>query len=195
MPDRLTFSATWDYRCPFARNMHAGIIAGLRADAPWDVTFRPFLLDQAHAEEGELPVWERPPEERGTGLLALTWGLAVRDAFPSHFLSFHEALFAARFESAEKIQSEQVVRGVASAVGLDPDEVAAVVTSEEPLATLAREHNQAVKEWEAFGVPTIAIDDRAVFVRLMDPATPDDVDRVLTLTRWSSLNEFKHAHL
>src|SRR5688500_7228302 len=97
-----TFAATWDYRCPFARNVHEAIVTALREERGWDVTFVPFSLDQAHVEEGETPVWERPPEERGSGVPALTWGIAVRDSFPDHFLDWHEACFAARFDAGEK---------------------------------------------------------------------------------------------
>ena len=72
------FAVSFDYRCPFARNAHESVVAGLRAGRDWDVTFVPFSLDQVHVEEGEPPVWERDPAEWGTGTRALLWGIAVR---------------------------------------------------------------------------------------------------------------------
>jgi hypothetical protein len=36
------FAVTWDYRCPFARNAHEHVLAGLADGADWDVTFVPF---------------------------------------------------------------------------------------------------------------------------------------------------------
>ena len=52
MPSLPPFAVTYDYRCPWARNMHEQLIAGLRGGADWDVTFQPFSLNQAHVEEG-----------------------------------------------------------------------------------------------------------------------------------------------
>ena len=49
------------------------------------------------------------PGERGTGVLALEWGIAVRDAFPDHFLDWHIALFAARHDQGEKIATSDVL--------------------------------------------------------------------------------------
>ena len=56
----LTFAITWDYRCPFARNLHDNVIAGLLDGADWDVTFVPFSLGQVHVGEGETDVWDEP---------------------------------------------------------------------------------------------------------------------------------------
>ena len=90
------FAVSWDYRCPFARNAHEAVVAGLRAGKDWDVTFTPFSLDQVHVEEGEQPVWDREPDARGTGVLALCWAIAVRDSFPDHFLDWHIAACVVR---------------------------------------------------------------------------------------------------
>ena len=132
-----SFAVTFDYRCPFARNGHEAVVTGLREGRDWDVRFLPFSLDQVHVEEGGLPMWDRPPEERGTGTLALQWGIAVRDHFPDQFFDFHIATFAARHDQALKLGHEDVVRGVAESVGLDVNAVAAEVESGRPLKTLA----------------------------------------------------------
>ena len=194
MPDhRRTFAVTWDYRCPFARNAHESVVEGLRAGRDWDVTFLPFSLDQIHVEEGEPPVWERDPSVWGSGVSALCWGIAVRDEFADRFLDWHVAAFAARHDQGLKIAKESVLAGIATSVGLDAAAVAAEVATGRPLDTLARSHTDAVKRHEMFGVPTFALDDRAAFVRFMDRANPQDVDRVLDLLEWTDLNEFKHT--
>ena len=187
------FAVTFDYRCPFARNGHESVIAGLRAGRDWDVTFLPFSLDQVHVEEGEAPVWERDPAERGTGVTALCWGIAVRDEFPDKFLDFHLAVFSARHEQGAKIAKDEVLAEIATSVGLDADAVAAEVASGRPLKTLGQSHGEAVKNHAIFGVPTFVVDDNAVFVRLMERGRPDDIDRVLDLLEWPELNEFKHT--
>ena len=72
------FAVTWDYRCPFARNAHEHLIAGLKAGANWDVTFLPFSLTQAHVEEGQPSGWDEP--EKDTGLVALMIGVGMGSA-------------------------------------------------------------------------------------------------------------------
>ena len=187
------FAVTYDYRCPFARNGHESVVAGLRAGRDWDVRFLPFSLDQVHVEEGEPPVWERDPDNWGTGVLALLWSIAVRDTFTDKFLDWHTAAFSARHDDGQKIAKAEVLAEIATSAGVDPAAVAAEVASGRPLKVLAEEHTEADRRWHVFGVPTFIVDERAVFVRVMDRQNPDDVDRVLDLLDWTDLNEFKHT--
>jgi 2-hydroxychromene-2-carboxylate isomerase len=188
-------AVTFDYRCPFARNGHEAVVNALREGVDLDVRFLPFSLDQAHVEEGEAPVWERAPGEWGTGVLALLYGIAVRDTFPDHFLDFHIEAFAARHDHGEQLGHEDVLRAVAAKVGLDPDAVAAEAHSGRPLKTLASEHLEAVERWAVFGVPTFIEGDEAVFVRFMERGRVDDLERALDLLAWDRLNEFKRTRI
>jgi hypothetical protein len=193
VPVTRAFAVSFDYRCPFARNTHESVVAGVREGRDWDVTFQSFSLDQIHVEEGEAPVWERDPSVWGTGVTPLCWGIAVRDSFADKFLDWHVAAFAARHDEGHKIAKEEVLRDVAASVGLDADAVAAEVASGRPLQILAQEHTEAVKRHAMFGVPTFVVGDRAVFVRVMERNRPDDVDRALDLLDWTELNEYKHT--
>jgi 2-hydroxychromene-2-carboxylate isomerase len=188
-----SFAVTFDYRCPFARNAHEAVVSALREGRDWDVRFTPFSLDQVHVEEGEPAVWERPALDRGTGVLALLWGIAVRDHFADKFFDFHVEAFAARHDHAKKLGHEETLREVATSVGLDPDAIAAEVDSGRPLKSLAEEHTEAVKRWSVFGVPTFIEGDSAVFIRFMERNRTDDLDRALDLLPWTRLNEFKHT--
>jgi hypothetical protein len=190
-----SIAVTFDYRCPFARNAHEAVVQALRDGVDLDVRFVPFSLDQAHVEEGETPVWERGPEAWGTGVLALLYGIAVRDTFPERFLDFHVEAFAARHDRGLKLGHEDVLRDVASKVGLDPDAVAAEVHSGRPLKTLAAEHTEAVERWATFGVPTFAEGDEAVFIRFMERGRVDDLERALDLLGWTRFNEFKRTRI
>ena len=187
------FAVSFDYRCPFARNAHESVVAGLREGRDWNVTFTPFSLDQVHVEEGEPPVWERDPLSWGTGLNALLFGVTIRDHFADQFFDWHIAAFAARHDEGAKIAKVEVLRDVAASVGLDPDAVTTQIATGEALATVAREHTEAVKRHAMFGVPTFVVNDRAVFVRFMDRKNPADIDRVLDLLEWADLNEFKQT--
>jgi hypothetical protein len=190
------FAVTWDYRCPFARNAHESLVAGLREGRDWDVRFMPFSLDQVHVEEGETPVWERGLDEKGVGgVRALLWGIAVRDAFADKFLDFHLAAFRARHDEGKKIAEEAVMRDVAASVGLDPHAVAEEVASGRPLKALEAEHTEAVDSYAVFGVPTIIEGEEAVFVRLMDRGNVDDFAHALELVPSTRLNEFKRTKI
>jgi hypothetical protein len=188
------FAITFDYRCPFARHMHIGLVAGLRDGRGWTARFLPFSLDQVHVPEGEPPVWDRPPEGRGTGVRALEWGLAVRDTFPEQFGEFHLRVFDIRHVHGKRLIEEEL-RSAASEAGLDPDAVAKEVASDRPIQALAAEHTEAVDRWAVFGVPTLIQGDEAVFVRLMRPSTPDDIDEILGNIHRTDLNEFKRTRV
>ena len=189
-------AVTFDYRCPFARNAHEAVVAAQQAHVVRNVEWRyqAFSLDQVHLDEGEVPLWDREPDEWGTGVLALLYGLAVRDAFPERFSDAHVALFAARHDEGRRLDDEEVLRDTVASVGLDAGAVSDEVWSGRPLKTLAVEHSQAVDDWDAFGVPTF-IEHDAVFVRFMERGRVDDLERVLGLLDWTNLNEFKRSRL
>ena len=190
------FAVTWDYRCPFARNAHEALVNGLKEGRDWDVRFWPFSLDQVHVEEGGTPVWERGLEESGVGgVRSLLWGIAVRDAFPDHFLDFHVAAFRARHDEGQKIAEEPVLRAVAGSVGLDPDAVAEEVASGRPLKALEAEHTESVDRYAVFGVPTVVEGDEAVFVRIMERGNVDDLAEAIDLVGSTRLNEFKRTKI
>ncbi len=190
-----SIAVTFDYRCPFAYNGNAAVIAAIRAGTDVQFTFRPFSLDQVHVAEGETPMWERDRSEWGTGVVSLLYGIAVRDSFSDKFFDAHLALFAARHERGLQLQDEAVVRDAVASAGLDPDAVAEEAWSGRPLKVLAAEHREAVDRWGVFGVPTYIEDDQAVFVRFMERGRVDDLERMLELLPWSRLNEFKRTRI
>ena len=194
----IEFSITWDYRCPFARNLCEHVLTGLDAGAAWDVTFVPFSLDQVHVAEGEPDVWGR--HDKAPALLAVQAGIAVRDVFPELFRRAHHALFAARHEHGLDLRDPGVVRKALAGAGVDADAVMVEVGRGAPLETFRKEHERAVADHRVFGVPTVIVGGHAAFVRVM--AGPDGdadlavrtVERALDLvTGWPDLNELKHT--
>jgi DSBA-like thioredoxin domain len=194
-----TFAVTWDYRCPFARNAHEHVVAGLRGGAAWDVTFVPFSLGQVHVAEGEPDIWDRWRED--SGLLALQAGVVVREAFPERFLDVHEALFALRHDHGGHLRDEASVRAVLGEQGVDADAVFAEIDAGHAISTVRLEHEQAAKGHSVWGVPTFVAGDAAAFVRVMDRPAGDathairTVERVLDLLAWPELNELKHTSI
>lgn len=195
----LRFALTWDYRCPFARIVHAHVIEGLLDGADWEVEFVPFSLGQVHVEDGEVPIWERPQDD--TGLLALQAAVVIRDTAPELFPSVHRALFEARHAHGAQLRDEAVLRSLFEANGVEPDAVFAEVATGRPLIEVRDEHTRVARELDVWGVPTFMAEGRAAFVRLMDlPRDGADarssVERIVEmLTGWPSLNEFKHTSL
>jgi hypothetical protein len=196
----LTFSVTWDYRCPFARIVHDHVVTGLESGADWEVTFVPFSLGQVHVGEGETDIWERPQDD--TGLLALQAGVVVRDQHPDQFLTAHRAIFDARHLEGAKIGDPDVVRQILDGAGLDGAAVLATVADGSALETIRKEHEAVAASHDVWGVPTFLVGDQATFVRLMH--TPDgdgelarrSVERVVDLVSdWPDLNEFKHTSI
>lgn len=169
--------------------------AAVRGGADLDVRYVAFSLDQVHVPEGEPPVWERDPSEWGSGVLALCFGIAVRDHFPDHFVDAHLELFAARHVHGGKLADVAVLRDAVARAGLDPDEVERRARLPETLATLAREHTEMVDTYAVFGVPTFVEGDQAVFIRFMERGNVDDLVRALDLLQWADLNEFKRTRI
>jgi hypothetical protein len=198
--DTARFSVTYDYRCPFARNGHEHVLAGLEAGASWDVTFLPFSLSQVHVPEGGTPVWDDPAKAKD--LLAMAAGVVVRDRFADRFPAAHLGLFAARHDRSADLRDVEVVRSVLTEAGVPADEVLAEVASGWPIEEMRRAHESAVNDHEVFGVPTFVVGDTAVFVRIMTRPEGDTkgsralVDRVLDMiTDEPEINEFKHTTL
>lgn len=194
------FAVTWDYRCPFARNAHEHLLTGLAAGADWHVQYLPFSLGQAHVEEGQPSVWEKPEDD--SGILALQVGVVVRDEFPDRFPEVHRALFAARHDDGLHLEERPVVEKVLTEHSVPADAVFARVDSGAALQTVRQEHERFVESHKVWGVPTFIAGDQAVFVRLMNraPAGADPgvsihaIERVVDLlTGWAELNEFKHT--
>jgi hypothetical protein len=196
-----SFACTFDYRCPFARNVHEALVNGLREGRDWDIDFKAFSLDQVHVAEGEPPVWERPEgKERGSGVRALEFGIVARDIFPDQFLDLHLALFGARHDQGLRLHDPGVLEDAARSAGLDPDAIQAEIEAGWPLKKLAAEHTEAVERWAVFGVPTfidltLSDGNDSIFVRLMERGRADDVQRVLDMLDFERLNEFKRTRI
>jgi hypothetical protein len=201
MPTEL--AVTWDYRCPFARNAHEHLIEALRTGGLGDgvdVRFVPFSLNQVHVEEGGLDVWDDPT--KASALLAMQVGLVARDRHPERFLDVHDALFRARHDEGRDIRDESVLRQLVAAQGLDADAVFAEIEDGWPLETFRKEHEEAARDHDVWGVPTFIVGESAVFVRLMNRPRGDGelgrrtIQRVVDLlTGWPELNEFKHTSI
>jgi len=193
-----SFSVTWDYRCPFARNAHEHVIVGLQDGADWDVEFLPFSLNQAHVEAGGTPVWDDPA--RRLDLLAGQVGLVVRDRSPDKFLRVHRALFALRHDQGADLRDAEALRGVLAQEGVDATAVFDEIDCGWPLDAYRKAHEAEAGDFNAFGVPTFMVGGQAAFVRVMTRPDGDaalarkTIEHIIGLLEdHPDLNEFKHT--
>lgn len=192
-----SFGLTFDYRCPYGRIVHDHVVTGLRAGADWNVTFLPFCLGQVHVEEGMPDIWETP--ERDSGLLALQLAVSIRDNQPEHFVDVHHALYEHRHNGGGSLTNKDVLRDIISSHGANPDTAFDDVSSGRPLQTVRDEHTRYAHSHQVWGVPVFVVQDKAVFVRLLDRPDGDGQNAISTINRildninWPILNEFKHA--
>ena len=194
-----SFGLTYDYRCPFARLVHDHVVEGLRAGAAWNVTFLPFCLGQAHVEEGQPDIWDTP--ELDSGLLALQLSISVRDNQPASFIDFHQALFNHRHNGGGSLREHRVLESIMKDNSIDADAAFSDVASGRTLEVVKREHSQYVRSHQVWGTPTFIVDEKSVFVRLLDHAHGNGdiakrtIDRILDDIDWPILNEFKHTSI
>jgi hypothetical protein len=192
-----SFTLSYDYRCPFAKNLHLHLITALRNGAAFDVTFAPWTMSQGHKSPTGPDVWDDPA--RDAEHLALATSISVRDLQPTAFLDVHEALFRARHERGLRLNSQEDIVSALEGINVDLDAVWADIASRRPHQVLAETYAQ-FQGYDAFGVPTLVMGDDATFIRYMYPPT-DDATASVTLFQtlvglqenFGALNEFKHT--
>lgn len=192
----------YDYRCPFARNVHEHVLVALEAGLDLDVSFEPWTLSQGHVEEGAPAVWDDPTYD--DELLALEISVAVRDVTPEHFRAVHGAFFDARHAHGVPLTNRAQIDPILQDIGVDLTKVDAEITSGRPRQVVAKNWTHFHDDLDVFGVPTFVIDDTdATFVRLMNGPTLDDpAASIATITRLleliinhDNINELKHTRL
>jgi hypothetical protein len=115
------FDVSYDYRCPFAKNIHLHLVTALRAGADFRVNFVPWTLSQGYKDDGAPDVWNDP--SRDSELLALAVSTSIRDQQPELFLVAHEALFRARHERAIRLVTMEEIEGVLTPLGVNTQKV------------------------------------------------------------------------
>jgi DSBA-like thioredoxin domain-containing protein len=191
------FDLSYDYRCPFAKNIHLHVVTALRAGADFDVTFVPWTMSQGYKVEGAPDVWDDPA--RDPELLSLAVSTSIRDNQPELFLDAHESLFRARHERALRLVTNEEITEALASTAVDLTAVLEDVASRRPHKVIGESFRE-FERYEAFGVPTFVVDGDATFVRYMTVPNDDPsasialIESLVTLmSTKSDLNEFKHT--
>lgn len=194
-----SFEVSYDYRCPFAKNIHLHVLKALQGGADFRVEFVPWTMSQGYKGDGALDVWDDP--EHDADLLALAVSVSVRDLQPDYFLKSHEALFRARHEHAIRLVTLEQIDAVLAPLHVDTQLIRDDLVTRRPHRVIG-ESFKKYERFEAFGVPTFVVNDDAAFVRYMDPPTDDVkasievIDSLVAMIRYKpELNEFKHTRL
>ena len=191
------FELSYDYRCPFAKNIHLHVVTALRAGADFEVTFVPWTMSQGYKMDGAPDVWEDP--SRDPELLSLAVSTSIRDLQPEHFLDAHEALFRARHERALRLVTRDEISEALAATAVDLSAAFDDVDSRRPHKVIGESFAE-FERYDAFGVPTFVVDGDATFVRYMTVPSDDAaasialIESLVTLMSTKrDLNEFKHT--
>ncbi len=193
------FELSYDYRCPFAKNMHLHVLAALDAGADFSVDFVPWTMSQGYKADGAPDVWDDPTHD--ADLIALAVSVSVRDQQAELFLAAHGALFRARHEQAIRLVTLEEIDSVLTPIGVDMDMVRRDLSTRRPHQAIGASY-RTYEKVEAFGVPTFVVGDDATFVRYMQPPSDDAKDSIVLIesivnliTAQPELNEFKHTRL
>src|SRR5665213_3137163 len=163
----MQFDLSFDYRCPFAKNIHLHVVTALRAGADFDINFAPWSLSQGSRSDGAPDVWNDPAYDGD--LLSLATGISVRDQQSEYFLNAHEALFRARHDRAIRLVTHDEISNVLAPLGVDMAQVAADVASRRPHDVIAASHKE-FDRFDAFGVPTFVVSVFAGVILVKVPA-------------------------
>jgi len=191
------FELSYDYRCPFAKNIHLHMVSALKAGGTFDVTFVPWTMSQGYKADGSPDVWD--DEKYNAELLALAVSTSIRDQQTEYFLDAHEAMFRGRHEKGIRLVTIEEIEGLLAPLGVDMDKVRSDIASRRPHQVIGESFKRFAKV-EAFGVPTFVIGNDATFVRYMNAPTNDAhasiavIDSLVSMmANRPELNEFKHT--
>src|SRR5437763_8072011 len=139
--------------CPLAWRT-ALWIREVRKVRPVDVTWRLFSLEVVNRKEGTEPDYQNGGSWAALRTLALARRQGGNEAVEKLYLT----LGAAQHGRKESIKQLDVLREAAKKADLDPAIVDAALAHESTINDVLADHEEAVRRYRAFGVPTIAIE-------------------------------------
>ena len=130
----------------------------VREQRPVEVTWRLFSLEIVNRKEGATPDYVN-----GYGWIALrTLALARREQGNKAIEKLYVALGNAQHGRKESINERAVVEACAKEAGLGEGFVEKALADESTAQDVLNDHEEAVKRYHAFGVPTIAFEGSEV---------------------------------
>ncbi len=153
----VTINFHFDPLCPLAWRT-ALWIREVRDIRPVQVQWRFFSLEMVNRKEGT-----EPDYQHGYGWAGLrTLALAQRKGGNELVEQVYLALGAAQHGHQQSIRGAEGVRAALQEAGLDPQMVDEALADESTAQGVIADHEEAVRRYRAFGVPTIAYEDSNV---------------------------------
>jgi|GEM_PF-6076271 predicted DsbA family dithiol-disulfide isomerase len=193
----MNLTITYDYRCPFTWNFHSHLFSYLKSQ-PIEVDFQPFFLDATHIEESADKFWQSATAFENSRALRLS--LVVKEKANEKFNYFHRGVFELRFKNFKDVNNVDVLKELCSTLNID-QELVKIGEDGQYLDKLREIHENLVSKYEIFGVPSVILENKSVFVRLMNESNEDlRSEKLLSfiinaLKDFPELNEFKHTKL
>jgi len=142
----------FDPACPLAWRT-ALWIREARNVRPIDITWRFFSLEVVNRKPDTTPNYATDGTWASERVLAL-----VRDKYGNEAVErLYIALGNARHGRGEDIKKPEVIRAALQEAGLQPGLLDEALADETTIEDVLRDHQEAVRRYHAFGVPTIAI--------------------------------------
>jgi 2-hydroxychromene-2-carboxylate isomerase len=143
----------FDPSCPLAWRT-ALWIREVRKVRPVDVIWRFFSLEVINRKEDTEPDYQNS----GAWAAQRTLAMAQREGGNEAVEKLYLTLGTAQHGRKESIKQLDVIRDAAKRAGLDPAIVDAALADESTIQDVLADHEEAVRRYRAFGVPTIAIE-------------------------------------
>ncbi len=140
-------------------------------EAPIEVTWKPFSLEQVNQKVGpEYKAWEEPDENLNGSLWGLRAGQAARRQGEDALRAYLPLLLRARHEDRSELGDKDLLKRLAGEAGLDVEQFANDLDDRSTLDEIAASHKQAVEERGVFGTPTFVFEGGgSAFVKLIKP--------------------------
>jgi predicted DsbA family dithiol-disulfide isomerase len=165
-PEVIELEVFYDYFCPFVYRASV-MLQNVGRTRNLKVAWRYFSLTQVNSKDEVWTVWDAPATENVRGRLAFKAAEAARRQ--GRFEDFNMPLLEARHRDRLDIDQLEVVERVAVDAGLDLERFRKDISDPGILASLARDHQEAVKKHGVFGTPTLVFPDGAsAYVRLAE---------------------------
>jgi predicted DsbA family dithiol-disulfide isomerase len=175
-PEVIELEVFYDYFCPFVYRASV-LLQNVGRTRTIKVAWRYFSLAQVNSKDDGWTVWDAPASENVRGRLAFKAAEAARRQ--GRFEELHMPLLVARHRDRLDIDQLEVVEQVAVDAGLDLERFRKDVSDAGILASLARDHQEAVSKHGVFGTPTLVFPDGAsAYVRLAEAPEGADAQRV-----------------
>ena len=145
-------------------------------EAPLEVTWKPFSLEQVNQKVGpDYKAWAQPDSELGASLWGLRAGEAARRQGAEAMQRYLMLLLEARHVDRKDLGDREMLKELAGRARLDVARFERDLDDRSLLDAIAESHRQATEELGVFGTPTFVFENGAsAFLKMIRPRTDEE---------------------